>query len=103
MPGADRADQSDQPKPYLSDHDLRQLDDVWLERQSVPVLRGLVSRMLADLRLVRSQLGERSEVAEEGRLPALCDSGALEGAPDLEGPGDGARTQPGPGSAGPRD
>ena len=44
--------------PNLSDHDLLQMDQAWLERQSEQTLRALMARALDDLRLARDRLNQ---------------------------------------------
>ena len=44
--------------PNLSDHDLLQMDQAWLERQSEQTLRALMVRALDDLRLARDRLNQ---------------------------------------------
>jgi hypothetical protein len=51
--------------PNLSDHDLKQMDDAWLDGLPEPVSRVLLSRVMADLRLVRSQLSQLGQVPDE--------------------------------------
>ena len=42
----------------LSDHDLKQMDEVWQGCQPEPVVRGLLKRALDDLRLARDRLNQ---------------------------------------------
>ena len=44
--------------PKLSDHDLKQMDSAWLQRQSDEVIRGLCERALEDLRAARDRLNQ---------------------------------------------
>ena len=102
---------ADRPMPNLSDHDLKQIDHVWLDRQPESVVRGLLRRTLDDLRLVRSQLSqtpddsfcslqtipaghggtESASAVGEGWVLAPSDGGELEGEPDREGEDSGRR------------
>jgi transposase len=43
---------------HLSDHDLRQLDDAYLERLSEPQARVLLGKAVADLKTARERLGQ---------------------------------------------
>lgn len=44
--------------PNLSDHDLRQMDEQWLERLPESALRGVAARLLGDLRQARDRLNQ---------------------------------------------
>src|SRR3954471_12510170 len=44
--------------PNLSDHDLRQMDPGWQERQPEETVRGLLARALDDLRQARDRLNQ---------------------------------------------
>lgn len=44
--------------PNLSNHDLKQMDEVWQRRQSDETVRGLLARALDDLRLARDRLNQ---------------------------------------------
>ena len=43
---------------HLSDHDLKQMDDAWLDGLPEPVVLGLLKRSLNDLRAARDQLNQ---------------------------------------------
>jgi hypothetical protein len=44
--------------PKLSDHDLKQMDAVWLDAQPEGVVRGVLARALDDLRVARDRLNQ---------------------------------------------
>ena len=44
--------------PNLSDHDLRQMDPTWQQRQPEDTVRGLLGRALDDLRQARDRLNQ---------------------------------------------
>ena len=44
--------------PNLSDHDLRQMDPTWQQRQPEETVRGLLERALDDLRQARDGLNQ---------------------------------------------
>jgi len=44
--------------PNLSDHDLKQMDPAWQQRQPEPTVRGLLERALDDLRQARDRLNQ---------------------------------------------
>ncbi|NEV65439.1 IS66 family transposase, partial [Thiorhodococcus minor] len=44
--------------PHLSDHDLRQFDDAYLETLTLEQARALLGRALADLKTARERLGQ---------------------------------------------
>jgi hypothetical protein len=102
---------ADRPVPNLSDHDLKQMDDALLDGLSESVSRELLRQVLADLRLVRSQLSqlpgegawstgtmpagpggaESAGAVGEGRVLAPEQGGELESKPDGQGHDSGSR------------
>ena len=44
--------------PNLSEHDLRQMDPTWQQRQPEDTVRGLLARALDDLRQARDRLNQ---------------------------------------------
>ena len=52
---------------HLSEHSLRQIDDAYLQSLEVEALRGLLLRLLADLKEVRARLDAQS--ADRSRPP----------------------------------
>lgn len=59
------------PKPNLSDHDLKQMDEAWQVGQSEPVVRGLLNRALEDLRAARDRLNQtpKNSSRPSGSMP----------------------------------
>jgi transposase len=46
--------------PNLSDHDIKQMDEIWQSAQSEPVVRSLLIRTLEDLRVARDRLNQNA-------------------------------------------
>ena len=46
--------------PNLSDHDIKQMDEIWQSAQSEAVVRSLLMRTLEDLRIARDRLNQNS-------------------------------------------
>lgn len=57
--------------PQLTDHDLRQMDEAWLESLPESVARAVLRRVLADLKEARDRLNQDSENSSRppGSLP----------------------------------
>ena len=47
--------------PHLTDHDLRQMDEAWLQSLAEPVARAVLSRVVEDLKEARDRLNQNSE------------------------------------------
>ena len=58
--------------PHLTDHDLRQMDEVWLQSLPELVARSVLSRVVADLKEARDRLNQNSDNSSRppgSRLP----------------------------------
>ena len=58
--------------PHLTDHDLRQIDEAWLQSLAEPVARAVLSRVVEDLKEARDRLNQNSENSSRppgSRLP----------------------------------
>jgi hypothetical protein len=58
--------------PHLTDHDLRQMDEAWLQGLAEPVARAVLSRVVEDLKEARDRLNQTSENSSRppgSRLP----------------------------------
>ena len=66
--------------PNLSDHDLRQMDPTWQQRQPEETVRGLLERALDDLRQARDGLNQnptnKFAPAGEHEAVAACAGGS---------------------------
>lgn len=47
--------------PHLTNHDLRQMGEVWLQSLPEPVARSVLSRVVADLKDARDRLNQNSD------------------------------------------
>ena len=75
--------------PNLSDHDLRQMDPGWQERQPEETVRGLLARALDDLRQARDRLNQNP--ANSSRPPGSMEPWRKGGADESAArPDDGA-------------
>lgn len=82
----------------LSDHDLRQMSEEWVASQSEPVIRGLVGRLLEDLRVARDRLNQSPQNSSRpsGSMPPWDKTGRAADA----GQADSAATDGEPGASG---
>lgn len=46
--------------PHLTDHDLRQMDEAWLQSLAEPVARAVLSRVVKDLKEARDRLNQNA-------------------------------------------
>ena len=78
--------------PNLSDHDLRQMDPTWQQRQPEDTVRGLLGRALDDLRQARDRLnqGPTNSSRPSGSMEPWRGGGAAEA--EVAAPQDGAST-----------